>query len=78
MNQVAPYFEPLPLAEPAISDTGAIGKSELAAHYGVHLNTLAKWLHGPQLLPLLKAAGYSKSAKILTPRQARIARAVLE
>ena len=48
-------------------------KSELASEYGVHPDTLMRWINQhPVMSQQLKDAGYKPSQKLLTPQQVGI------
>lgn len=62
----------LPLYEAPQLRAGALFKHEIAEYFGVHLNTLANWIHHPACLRELVQKGYYRRQKQLSGRQVKI------
>jgi hypothetical protein len=48
----------------------SLSKSELASEFGIHRDTLMRWIkNNPRLFVQLKETGYTPSQKVFTPQQ---------
>ena len=48
----------------------SLSKTELAAEFGIHRDTLMRWIkNNKKLSAKLKEAGYKSSQKVFTPQQ---------
>jgi DNA-binding transcriptional MerR regulator len=50
-----------------------MSKAELAAEFGVHIDTLMRWIkNNEKLLSQLKKTGYFSRQRIFTPKQVQL------
>lgn len=48
----------------------SLSKSELASEFGIHRDTLMRWIRNNRELTMrLKESGYTSSQKVFTPQQ---------
>ena len=51
----------------------SLSKTELAAEFGIHRDTLMRWINNnKELSSRLKEAGYKPSQKVFTPQQVNL------